>query len=292
MPRARLLLDFLTPGRSFRYGFDHRCQRAELHLPAGRGPHPVVVTIHGGSWAAGYTKRVMRGLAGDLARRGYAVWNIEYRRIGRGQGGGWPLTFVDVASAIDHLHSVAAPLDLDRVTFLGHSAGGQLALWAASRDRLTEGAPGAGPRIGPVAAVSTAGVNDLAQAYRDAPRGAVGWLLGGGPDEVPERYAIADPMSLLPLAIPVLLVHGTDDATVSVRRSRNYAQAARAHGGAVELIEIPGEAGRHRSHVFPDSDSWAIVTGWLDEQRQAPPPGSPTGRCGAPAMRANPAADA
>jgi acetyl esterase/lipase len=284
MPRARLLLDFLTPGRSFRYGFDHRCQRAELHLPAGGGPHPVVVTIHGGSWAARYTKRVTRGLARDLARRGYAAWNIEYRRIGRGQGGGWPLTFVDVAAAIDHLHSVAAPLDLERVTVLGHSAGGQLALWAASRDRLPEGAPGAGPRIAPVAAVSAAGVNDLAQAYRDTPRGAVGWLMGGGPDEVPERYAIADPMALLPLAIPVLLVHGTDDATVSVRRSRNYAQAARARGGAVELIEIPGEAGEHRSHVFPDSESWVIVTGWLDQRRRAPAPGAPSGRSGAPAM--------
>src|ERR1019366_7529137 len=100
MSRARLLLDFLTPGRSVRYGSDHRCQRAELHLPAGAGPHPVVVTIHGGSWAAGVSKPVMRALAGDLTRRGQAVWNIEYRRIGRGQGGGWPLTFVDVSAAI------------------------------------------------------------------------------------------------------------------------------------------------------------------------------------------------
>jgi acetyl esterase/lipase len=268
MSRARLLTDYLAPGRSYRYASDHRCQRAELHLPAGRGPHPVVVTIHGGSWAAGVTKVVMRGLARDLARRGYAAWNIEYRRVGRGQGGGWPLTFVDVAAAIDHLHSVTAPLDLDDVTVYGHSAGGQLALWAASRSRLADGAPGSRPRIEPVAAVSAAGVNDLAQTYRDAPGGAVGWLMGGGPDDLPERYAIADPVALVPLAIPVLLVHGTDDATVSVRRSRNYAEAARAGGGAAELFEIPGEAGRHRSHVFADSESWALVTGWLDERRQ------------------------
>jgi acetyl esterase/lipase len=267
MSRARLLLDFLTPGRSFRYGSDHRCQRAELHLPADGGPHPVVVTIHGGSWAAGVSKPVMRGLAGDLARRGYAVWNVEYRRIGRDQGGGWPLTFVDVAAAIDHLGVVAAPLDLDRVTFLGHSAGGQLALWAAGRRALPDGAPGANPRIEPAAAVSAAGVNDLAQTYREAPRGAVGVLMGGGPDELPERYAIADPMALLPLPIPVLLVHGTEDATVSVRRSRNYALAARARGATVTLIEIPGDAGRHRSHVLPEGERWAAVTGWLDAHR-------------------------
>jgi acetyl esterase/lipase len=271
MPPARLLLDLLRPGRSYRYGSEHRCQRAELHLPSGAGPHPVVVTIHGGSWAAGVTKVVMRGLARDLTRRGYAVWNIEYRRIGRGQGGGWPRTFVDVAAAIDHLGTLAVPLALDRVTFFGHSAGGHLALWAASRTRLPDGAPGANPRIEPVAAISAAGVNDLARSYRDAPRGAVGMLMGGGPDEVPERYALGDPIALAPLAIGVLLVHGTEDATVSVRRSRDYAEAARARGAAVDLIEISGEAGQHRSFIFRDSEGWAAVTRWLESQRNARP---------------------
>ena len=266
----RLALDLLSPGRSHRYGREHRCQRAELHLPAGSGPHPVVVTIHGGSWTVGVSKVVMRGLAGDLVRRGYAVWNIEYRRMGRGQGGGWPATFADVAAAIDHLGRVDAPLDLARVTFYGHSAGGQLALWAASRTRLPDGAPGARPAIEAVAAVSAAGVDDLAQSYRETPGGVVGTLMGGGPDEVPERYRVADPIALVPLRLPVLLVHGTDDATVSVRRSRNYARAAWAAGASVELVEIPGEAGSHRSHVFPGSASWAAVSGWLAARAQAP----------------------
>jgi len=265
--RARLLLDVLAPARSYRYGFEHRCQRADLHLPAGAGPHPVVVAIHGGSWMAGYGKIVMRGLAGDLVRRGYAVWNIEYRRIGRGQGGGWPHTFLDVAAAVDHLATVAAPLALDRVTVLGHSAGGQLALWAAGRGRLPAGAPGCAPRIEPTAAISAAGVNDLAQTYREAPHGVVGVLMGGGPDAWPDRYAVADPVALVPLPLPVLLVHGSDDVTVSVRRSRHYAQAARAHGGQVELIEIAGAAGSHRSHVDPRSASWAAITSWLERRR-------------------------
>jgi acetyl esterase/lipase len=269
MPSTRLLLDFLAPGRAYRYGDEHRCQRAELHLPRGNGPHPVAVAIHGGSWTAGVSKPVMRGLAGDLARRGYAVWNIEYRRLGRGQGGGWPATFADVATAIDHLERVAAPLDLAQVTFYGHSAGGHLALWAASRGALPDGAPGAHPLIVPVAVVSAAGVNDLAQTYREAPGGVVGQLLGGGSDEVPERYAVADPIALVPLSMPALLVHGTSDATVSVRRSRNYAQAARAAGASVDLIEIPGDGGSHRSHVFPASASWAAVTQWLEARRVA-----------------------
>jgi alpha-beta hydrolase superfamily lysophospholipase len=91
--------------------------------------------------------------------------------------------------------------------------------------------------------------------------------MGGGPDEWPERYAVADPIALVPLAIPVLLLHGTDDATVSIRRSRNYAQAARAAGASVELVEIAGAAGAHRSHVFPGSESFAALLRWLAARR-------------------------
>jgi acetyl esterase/lipase len=277
--RARLLVDLLPPRRRFRYGDEHSCQRADLHLPRGPGPHPVVVMIHGGSWRAGYGRIVMRPLAADVARRGYAAWNIEYRRIGRGQGGGWPATFLDVAAAIDHLARVPAPLDLARLALVGHSAGGQLALWAAGRSQLADGAPGARPLVEPVAAVSAAGVNDLAQSQREVPDGVVGLLMGGGADEVPDRYAIADPLAHVPLAIPVLVVHGTDDTTVSVRRSRNYAAAAREAGGRVDLVEIAGSAGAHSRHLDPDGPSWAAITRWLGDHAPAVSPP----RSGAPA---------
>src|ERR1017187_5630896 len=126
MPKARLIRDFLLArGRPYSYGPD-RSQRADLHLPTGDGPHPVVVLIHGGSWRRRYGKIVMRALAADLARRGWAVWNIEYRRVGN--GGGWPSTFTDVAAAIDHLDGLHPALDMSRVDVLGHSAGGHLAL--------------------------------------------------------------------------------------------------------------------------------------------------------------------
>ena len=266
LARARAVLDLAAPHRTDRYGEAHRCQVADLHLPRGAGPHPVLVTIHGGSWSVGYGRIVMRALAADAARRGYAAWNIEYRRIGRDQGGGWPVTFEDVAAAVDHLTVLHDPLDLSRVALAGHSAGGQLALWAAGRADLAPGDPGAGPRVAPVAAVSAAGMNDLAAAWRDHPHGIVDTLLGGGPDEVPERYAVADPIAQVPLAMPVLLVHGTDDATVSVRRSRDYAQAARQRGGQVELVEIPGPAGAHRGHIDPTGESWSAITAWLPER--------------------------
>lgn len=255
----RLILDFLRPGRRHRYGPD-RSQRAELHLPAGEGPHPVMVVIHGGSWQARHGKVVMRGLVGDLVRRGWAAWNIEYRRVGN--GGGWPATFEDVAAAIDHLTRIDAPLDLTRVCVLGHSAGGHLALWAASRDKLPAGAPGHVPGAAPVPlgrAIVQAGVCDLAGAYRRWRGGAARALMGGGPEELPDRYAVGDPIALVPPDAPVLLVHGVLDEVVSVKLSRSYADAARAAGGEVELVELAGEAGRHRAHLDPRGVAWATV---------------------------------
>ena len=247
---ASLAYNFLfTRGRAHRYG-PHRSQTAELHLPSGPGPHPVVVLIHGGSWRARYGKRVMRALAADLLARGHAAWNIEYRRVG--DGGGWPETFEDVAAAIDHLASLKAPLDLERVTLVGHSAGGQLALWAASRERLPEGAPGAfagPPPLTPKGAVSMAGVCDMAGAFRVWHGGAALEFMGASPERDPERWAAADPRALVPAPMPVLLVHGVEDEVVTVRLSRDYAAAARAAGGEVELVEIAGPAGPHRGPV-------------------------------------------
>jgi acetyl esterase/lipase len=270
MARTRLILDFLSRGRSHRYG-PHASQRAELYLPAGPGPHPVIVLIHGGSWQKRYGKIFTRGLAGDLVRRGFAVWNIEYRRVGA--GGGWPNTFADVAAAIDRLAELGDPrLDLDRVTLIGHSAGGHLALWAAARPNLPAGAPGAldgPPRVRPVRVISLAGVADLADAYRRWHGGIVDDLMGGSPDEVPERYAAGDPIRLLPLEMPMLIVHGVRDETVSIEISRGYVKAARAAGGEVELVEIQGETG-HRTHLDPRSEAWAAVVQRLGPAAHAP----------------------
>ncbi len=88
--------------------------------------------------------------------------------------------------------------------------------------------------------------------------------MGGAPEEFPERYDAGDPIRLLPPSVPVLLVHGTIDETVSVKLSRNYERAARASGGEVELVEIAGDAGRHRAHIDPRGVAWAVVTRWLE----------------------------
>jgi acetyl esterase/lipase len=268
MASARLIAEMLLRrGRTVSYGPDPS-QCADLNVPAAPGPHPVMVLLHGGSWQARYGKRVMRGLLGDLLARGWATWNVEYRRVGN--GGGWPETFLDVAGAIDHLPALDAALDLDRVSVLGHSAGGHLALWAAGRGRLAPAAPGAfdgQPTVRLRAVISQAGVCDLSTSARRVPGGAAATLIGGGPDELPERYAAADPMLLLPTGVPVLLVHGVADQTVSVDYSRSYAQAARASGDEVELVEIAGEAGSHRAHIDPRGEAWAAVTRRLPDVR-------------------------
>jgi acetyl esterase/lipase len=254
---VRIALSALSRPARHSYGEDPS-QVADLHLPRGDGPFPVAVLLHGGYWQTRYGKLIMRPLAADLARRGWAAWNLEYRRLGtgRGGGGGWPQTFDDVAGIDACAGAGDGRLDLARVAAVGHSAGGQLALWAAARPELPSGAPGAGPRVRIARVAALAPVSDLAAAGATARA-----LLGGRPEEVPERYALADPIRRAPLGVPVLVVHPADDATVPVARSRAYAAAARAGGGEVELRDR--DRGGHRTPIDPGSDAWRAAAEWL-----------------------------
>jgi acetyl esterase/lipase len=234
------------------YG-DGQAQFGELWRPAGSPRSGVVVVVHGGFWRARYDLSLGRPLAADLVRRGWTVWNLEYRRVGA--GGGWPATFADVAAGIDRLADL--DLDVSSVLTVGHSAGGQLAVWAAARPLLAEGAPGAGPRVRVSAAVSQAGVLAMAAAAREGVgSGAVVDLLGGLPDEVPDRYAVTDPVALLPLPVPVLCVHSRADDSVPFSLSERYVAAASRAGGHAELREVAGE---HMAVIDPADASWQVV---------------------------------
>jgi len=234
------------------YGSDPS-QFGELYRPTGTGHSGTVVVIHGGFWQSAYDLSLGAPLAADLAVRGFTAWNLEYRRVGN--GGGWPGTLADVAAGIDLL----ARLDVDtsHVVAVGHSAGGQLAVWAAGRSALPAGAPGAAPQVHVTGVVSQAGVLDLATAADTGVGGtAEADFLGGSPARVPQRYAVADPIGQVPLAAPVLCVHSRADRKVPFAQSTAYVAAATKAGGTAALHESTGD---HFTLIDPSSPDWRIV---------------------------------
>ena len=237
----------------------------DLRVPEGPGPQPIAVVIHGGLWQAQYTREQMDGICEDLARRGWASWNIEYRRVGA--GGGWPATFEDVAAAVDQVATFADEhgLDLTRTVTIGHSAGGHLALWAAVRHNIPAGAPGAEPRVRPRLAIAQAGLGDLKRAAREQIGGsAVPDLMGGSPDEQPGRYAVGSPLELLPAGAPTVLIHGVADHLIPVSHSQGFVDAARRHGDDSELVTVEGG---HFEHLDPTTAAWAAAVERIEAVR-------------------------
>jgi acetyl esterase/lipase len=255
------------PDLSIRYGSGPD-QVADLRLPAdpstGRGPAPLVILLHGGFWRAAYDRAHAGPLAAALAAEGFAVCTPEYRRVGQ-SGGGWPGTFDDVAAAVDVLPDLATEAsegraDADRPILAGHSAGGHLALWAASRHVLPSGAPWSVPALSCGGVVALAAVSDLLSAYRlGLGRGAVAALLGGGPDVEPSRYALANPVGLLPTGTPVRLVHGSADDIVPCEMSVDYASRAQEAGDDATCVTLTGVG--HFEPIDPLSDAWPTVAG-------------------------------
>ncbi|BCB90931.1 alpha/beta hydrolase [Phytohabitans suffuscus] len=217
-------------------------QYGELRLPPGADqPAPVAVLLHGGFWRSVWAADLMDALAADLAARGFAAWNLEYRRPDRH---GWTATVSDVAAGLAALSDVAgaSSLDLDRIAVLGHSAGGQLALRvAADHGRVA-------------LAVPLAGVLDLAGGDgRGIGTGAVTAALGGPRYEVPEVYAASDPMARVPVGVPQLVVTGAGDDLDLIDFNRRYVAAARAAGDDVRYIEEPGD---HFAVIDPAAPLW------------------------------------
>ena len=232
-----------------RYG-THESQFCELTIPKDAAAAPVVVLVHGGFWKAAYGLDFMRPLAVDLKQRGYASWNVEYRRVGQ-RDGGYPNTLLDVASAIDRLASMDGVdrLDLGRVAVVGHSAGGHLALWCAAREAIPDGRPGSGPLVRPRVAIGLAAVVDLVEAAADGlGTNATQNLLGGEPAAVPDHYAAAQP-DLVARTARIVLIHGDLDGTVPLSQSL----AGRDLG--VELVVIPGAD--HFDVIDPTHEAWA-----------------------------------
>jgi len=241
----------------YRYG-NEPSQFGELWLPDGE-PLGTVVVIHGGFWRARYDLSLGRPLAADLAGRGYAAWNLEYRRALA--GGGWPGTFEDVAAGIDLRATL--PVDAGRVVAVGHSAGGHLAAWAAGRGKLPAGAPGSGQQVAVTGVVAQAGVLALADCARERVGDTAALdLMGGSPGELPAEYRLADPMAAVPLPVPVLCLHSRGDENVPYSYSERYVAAATAAGGTARLAELGGD---HFTLIDPASPDCTAVIAALPE---------------------------
>lgn len=265
-PREVLTRPAPPPDLVVRYG-DLAEHVADVRLPGrGRGspaPAPLVLVVHGGFWRAEYDRKHTGPLCTGLADAGYATAAVEFRRTGQPTGG-WPGTFDDIARAVDTVPALVAEaargaVDAARPVLLGHSAGGHLVLWSAGRHRLpTSSRWHRRDRLAVRGVVALAPVADLATASRlRLGDGAVDALLGGSPDEVPERYAAADPMRLLPIDVPAVVVHGKLDQRVPLEQSIAFHRAAEDAGDSVALRVLAGV--EHFGVIDPRSPAWAEV---------------------------------
>ncbi|MCY3832226.1 MAG: alpha/beta hydrolase [Chloroflexi bacterium] len=247
----------VTPDHTYAYGA-HSQQFGELTLPRAAPPHPLIVLIHGGGYRELYDLKPLGSVVAALADRGFAVWNIEYRRFGN--GGDYPQMFLDVSAAADYLPQLAArhELDLSRVISMGHSAGGHLALWLAGRHKIETTSPlfVAEPlavhgalALAPLADVSHGSESELSSDALLA-------VMGGTATSAPPAYGNGCPRQLLPLGARQQIIVGSEDKAMLANAQR-YADVATSAGDEVDLQVIEGVG--HFEIVAVDTDAWAEV---------------------------------
>jgi acetyl esterase/lipase len=271
-PKPMVLADYMAlkgpaPSATFAYG-SAPSQYAELFLPSGTGPFPVAVLVHGGCWTKEFGGiGQLRNVAGALAARGIAAWNVEYRRVDE-PGGGYPGTYQDMNAALATLSQQAKryPLDLGRLVAVGHSAGGQLVQWMAARPRIPAGSPlysslsSQADSLQVRRVVSLGGLADLRREQaliKSSCDREIGQLTGAPSNTRPDVFADTNAGDLLPNGSRTILVTGELDRVSPPRVARDFAARARAAGDAAEVVILPGAS--HYDEVAASSASWPLV---------------------------------
>ncbi|MFL6845178.1 MAG: alpha/beta hydrolase family protein [Allosphingosinicella sp.] len=261
-----------TPDTTIAYGPD-QMQKADLWLPAGNGPHPTVLMVHGGCWQTEIAdRRIMNWIADDLRKRGIAVWNIDYRGVDR-DGGGYPGTFADASAAADALSEAASKyrLDLSPLVAVGHSAGGHLALWLAARRApkakatnalIPRGSPLLGGNPLPIdTVISLGGLPDLELAATPPGSGCGTEVIEKlvGPPTLNSRNVYADTSvpRLAPLGIRQILVNGAQDRIIPTSYAWDYQKRMREAGDRVKVRMI--ERTGHVELIAPETQAWAVT---------------------------------
>jgi dipeptidyl aminopeptidase/acylaminoacyl peptidase len=258
----RSILDRRSPpfDQLVHYGSDSN-QFAQLRFPNGKGPSPLLFVVHGGFWQSVYDLSHIGHLCAALTSEGVITCSIEYRRIGN-LGGGWPGTFQDISLATRNIlqkMSNDSRFDGERTAIVGHSAGGHLALWLVGSHRISKTSQLHNDQRQDIGgAVSLAGLSDLRLAWNQKlGRGIVTRLIGGTPDEHPDRYDAGSPIELLPTGSRHVLVHGTDDDTVPISQSEAFVEKAEKLGDQSSLVRLEGVG--HYELIDPESAAWPAV---------------------------------
>ncbi|MBL8793232.1 MAG: alpha/beta hydrolase [Planctomycetia bacterium] len=246
---------------------EQRAEKLDLYLPARvekNERRPGIVIIHGGGWTGG-TKRGAReqNIGTTLAKHGYVCISIDYVLAAKDKPT-WPRNLHDCKTAVRWLRANADKYQVDpeHIGVIGGSAGGHLALMVGlpTPEAGLEPKEPYGQFSSKVqAVVDLYGPADLVQRGKDHV------MLPGTFAGQPELYKQASPITYARKGNPpVLIVHGTKDATVPVEQSKLMADALKAAGVEHELILVEGAP--HSFHLEPkEKDLRPAVVGFFNK---------------------------
>lgn len=267
----------VVPGAVCHRGITYAARRGyrpllmDVYAPVHRTPPvPCVLWVHGGAWWEGDRRETPSTWPPGLFFRllveaGLAVATVDYRLSAEAR---WPAQADDVADALRFLRANADMLGVDpgRVGVAGDSAGGHLAAMLA----LT----GSGPTAVQAAAVlyGVADLRDFDGVDQDTPEDRRGTpeacLIGALPDEAPDAFAAASPVTHAHAgAPPMLLISGDADSVVPVRQTVHLHEALVAAGASDVVLDLVAGADHCFGAVDPEPALRTVVAFLADRLR-------------------------